>query len=308
MPREPYRGVSAEIDHAKWWLGLDIDEEVASLVSLLTGARVRSAGAVRIFEAEGEPAGTPWYMNYRHPVQLPPAWHKSLIPVDERAVNLSETCGLLASFPDLTPADAITLIKASRHYSIATIVANSDPEQAWLQLVTAVEVVAVQYQADRFTDLELLADAHPGLVKDLRASGNEELVSVVAKRLSRSMLATRRFLSFLSDFRPEPPSARPLKDSGRVDWASIDSALKDIYNYRSRLLHEGVPFPGPLLTPPGRPDDGGVADERPEAGVIHSFGPAGWQGDALPMSLHIFAYIVRQSVLSWWKATSVKFV
>ncbi|GAA2489803.1 hypothetical protein GCM10023100_44950 [Actinocorallia cavernae] len=124
--------------------------------------------------------------------------------------------GLLGSFPKLTPSGAITLLKAARHYLNALMVANADPEQAWLQLVTAVEVVAVQYQAERFTDLELLQAAHAGLVKDARKSGNEELIPVIAERLSRSMLATRRFLGFLKDFcqalRPDARSAI------RVEW------------------------------------------------------------------------------------------
>lgn len=302
MAAEPYPGISEELDHAKWWLGLSIDEEVAVLVSLLSGIRLRSAGAVRVFEAEGEPAGVPWYMHYNPPVQLPPIWHSSIIPSNDGAVNLSDTCDLLGSFATLSPASAITLIKAARHYSNALLIANSDPEQAWLQLVTAVEVVAVKYQAGRFTDVQLLAEAHAGLVKDLQKSGNEELIPVIAKRLSHSMLATRRFLEFLHDFHPGPPPERPQNDSNRVDWDQIDAAIKDIYNHRSRLLHDGIPFPGPLLTRPPRSAEDGTLEERPQAGVIHAFGRAGWKGEALPMHLHVFAYIVRQSLLAWWKS------
>ncbi|MET9148639.1 hypothetical protein [Streptomyces sp. NPDC004042] len=300
MAAEPHPGISEELDHAKWWLGLSIDEEVAVLVSLLCGIRLRSAGAVRIFETDGEPAGVPWYMNYNPPVQLPPLWHSSIIPSHDGAANLSNMCGLLSSFAALPPASAITLIKAARHYSNALMIANSDPEQAWLQLVTAVEVAAVQYQAGRFTDVQMLADAHAGLVSDLRKSGNEELIPVVANRLSRSMLATRRFVEFLHDFRPGPPIKRPQNDSSRVDWGQIEIAIKDIYKYRSRLLHEGIPFPGPLLTRPAQSTDDGMLEERPQAGVIYSFGRAGWKGEGLPMYLHVFAYIVRKSLLAWW--------
>ncbi|MFH9403054.1 hypothetical protein ACH4JS_25380 [Streptomyces sp. NPDC017638] len=300
MAAEPYYGISGELDHAKWWLGLTIDEEVAALASLLTGVRLRSAGTVRVFESAGEPAGVPWYMQYNPPVQLPPIWHSSLIPPVDGAVNLSHTCDPLGSFSALSPSSAITLIKAARHYSNALMIANSDPEQAWLQLVTAVEVVAVHYQADRYTDVQLLNDAHKGLVKDLKKSGHEELIPLIAKRLSRSMLATRRFREFLHDFLPSPPPKRPQDNSSQVDWEQMDGALRAIYDYRSRLLHEGISFPHPLLTPPSPSTENGVLEERPQAGIIYASGRAGWKGEALPMHLHVFAYIVRQSIIAWW--------
>lgn len=100
-----------------------------------------------------------------------------------------------------------------------------------------------------------------------------------------------------------PPALqhRPDRESLRVDWDSLDPALKAIYGYRSDLLHSGKPFPPMMVL--GRPeqDDNDALAERPNGDAFHSSGIAGWMSAEVPMYLWTFAYLVRGALLSWWR-------
>jgi selenocysteine lyase/cysteine desulfurase len=105
-----------------------------------------------------------------------------------------------------------------------------------------------------------------------------------------------------------------LTDRGRAALAGLelaDSVTLDphkwlyqpiecgVYEWRSRALHDGVPMPAPMCTPPiifgGAPQEGG--------GTAAGYGGAGgtWTGRDIPMMLHVFAHVVRGCVLEWWR-------
>ena len=109
-----------------------------------------------------------------------------------------------------------------------------------------------------------------------------------------------RFLSFMENFLPGPPDERPKWD--KVDWACMTDYLRMIYNYRSRALHAGTPFPEPMCEVPHVFDDG-VPIERP---IGHATGvpEASWLAEDTPMLLSTFEYIVRSALLRWWSELS----
>ncbi|MFJ5264231.1 hypothetical protein ACIQAC_27595 [Streptomyces sp. NPDC088387] len=209
---------------------------------------------------------------------------------------------MLSSFGALSPVISTVLVKAAHHYANGLWIAEADPEQAWLQLVTALEVVAVHHQTETIDATDVFRTAYPGAAKKIEAAGGADLLKGVAKYFKKLLSAGRRVQTFVEKFQPVPPVERPISFSDRVNWEDeLVDHVKKIYALRSALLHSGAPFPAPLLTGVGGSEleDGDYYPERP-SGVWGS-GQSEWYASELPMHLHVFAYAVRGALINWWK-------
>jgi hypothetical protein len=113
-----------------------------------------------------------------------------------------------------------------------------------------------------------------------------------------SLGATTKFVKFCITHRPEVPPMRPEQEH-RVPWttAYLRQALGTIYHYRSLALHEGIPFPAPMCAPPRTYGD--ALAERQAYGGAGAMGGI-WSAADLPIFLHVFEYIARNALLSWW--------
>jgi len=74
-----------------------------------------------------------------------------------------------------------------------------------------------------------------------------------------------------------------------------------VYNYRSRALHGGRPFPAPMCEPPMIFGDTNVPAERP-LGITMSTRGGTWRAKDVPLCLHMFEHIVRGALLNWWES------
>ena len=81
----------------------------------------------------------------------------------------------------------------------------------------------------------------------------------------------------------------------------MKDALMMIYDYRSRALHDGTPFPKPMCEPPELIDNRN--SEAPSGLAVGTLG-AVWKREDLPMLLHTFEYIARNAILNWWRAVA----
>ncbi|MGW7295399.1 hypothetical protein ACWGIB_23785 [Streptomyces xiamenensis] len=289
--------------HSQQDTGLSSGEEISSLISLLLDVRMRSGGPVRIFPAGGDPSGFPWYGHHAPPSTIGPLIHARVLPSpSNEEVSLLGCDPMLSSFGILSPIASTVLVKAAHHYANGLWIAEEDPEQAWLQLVTALEVVAVHHQTETIDATDIFRIAYPGATKKIIAAGGVDLLNGVAKDFKRLLSAGRRVQTFVETFRPSPPSKRPTAASDRVDWADdlIDN-VRTVYSLRSRLLHSGAPFPAPLVAGIGglEVEEGDYYPERP-AGTWGS-GQSEWDDSELPMHLHVFAHVVRVAILNWWR-------
>jgi hypothetical protein len=117
--------------------------------------------------------------------------------------------------------------------------------------------------------------------------------------LARLLRATQRFLSFVQQFLPPEPQ-RPAQNVVPIswEWTSLRKALSRVYDYRSRALHDGIPFPMPMCAPPML---GGFYYERP-SGLAAGTNEAAWASGDLPMLLHVFEHIARGVILGWWRS------
>jgi phytoene dehydrogenase-like protein len=136
--------------------------------------------------------------------------------------------------------DAVRVIRAARAYQEGLWIAGSDPSEAWVRLVGAIEVAASKMVLP--DPWETLTDTWPEMAAALRRVPEEQALPLVRK-LARERRAQKRFIDFLVHFDPGPPDDRPAFKAGQVDWGAMRSHLRTIYDYRSRALHDGRPFP-----------------------------------------------------------------
>jgi hypothetical protein len=277
-------------------------DEVAAVVSLALGVRCRSGGITRRWlRGDPDPLGTPFELDHRKPYLPEQAGPRPLLPsistVGQCIVtrDLEECRPLLHSFANAPGRRATALIRAARQYERALWVVEDDPNLAWLQLVSALEVAALESTADR-SPAERLKTAKPELFKHLLRAG-EAHAEAVAKELADQVKSTARFLDFMDLFQPDPPEHRP-PPYAQVDWTKMRKHLGQVYGYRSKALHSGTPFPDPMCSAPFK-DTNSCPEERPSY-ISAAAAGAVWQAKDLPMYLHIFAYITRGALLNWW--------
>ena len=275
-------------------------DEIAALLSLTLGVRCRAGGTTREWKFRQDPNGSPVYWNMR-PLYRPGPPKTELLPrVASRTATLAEAKDLLETFPKLPPTEAIALIRAARLYSNGLWWANEDANFAWLQLVGAVEVIAGTRGTPNPGDLasEALEYLDSEILTALDGA-NDEVKSRVSEVMFRRSRSTRKFLGLVTEYLPAAPAKRP-EEFARVEWSQMDAHMRKIYNLRSRALHDGTPFPHPMLNAP-RADEQGRIDERPLGMSAGALG-ASWMADEYPMTLQTFEHIVRGCILGWWSA------
>lgn len=285
-------------------------DEIAALLSLCTGARLKAGGWTRRFTADGDPLGDPmgfgghmeWVLSERH-VLLPRTVRTMQNPV---TLGEGDCADRLRTFAELDPTMASVLVKSARLYQDALWLGESEPHLAWLFLVSAVETAADHWRHDERTPVEHLTEVKPKLVEILRASGGDKLVAEVAIELANITGATRKFTEFILRFDPGPPPGGRLIP---VDWSKLKKAVQRVYDWRSKALHGGTPFPAPMCDAPIIQGSGPIRYEGASTGAIaeRPFGHAAGTSDALwdneetPMLLHVFEHITRGALLRWWK-------
>jgi hypothetical protein len=299
-PRERSR---AETDTATWHGG-GLDDELAALVSLALGIRLQSGGRIREFDPDpdGDMRGRPVHFDHVPPY-LPPPRRAPLLPTITGPVRLGEASERLAGYPELTAAQANALVKAARAWQEAVWVADADPRQAWLRLVSALEAAAQAWASGPArSPEERLMLARPKLAKRLARDATPELRRFVAKDLDGIFKATEKFIDFTMAHLPEPPAVRP-PEGFRLNWARVAEHLELVYAWRSRDLHDGTPIPVPMCEPPPELEGHPAPSEVP-LGLATWTGSATWTKADIPMLLHAFAYIARGTLLNWLAATT----
>lgn len=281
-------------------------EEIAALISLCTGARLKAGARTRRFTAVGDPHGDPTGFAGRLDWVLPERQVRLPRTVCEVVLDAPDLAGRLRSFAKLPPTTASALVKSARLYQDALWLAEEEPHLAWLFLVSAVETAADHWRLEDRTPVQHLTEVKPELVEMLRRSGGDELVADVASELASVLGSTRKFTAFILAFDPGPPPGDRMIP---VDWTRLKKAVQLVYGWRSKALHGGTPFPAPMCDAPFIQGNGPVAfaearqgaiAERP-FGLAAGTGGAMWDNEETPMLLHVFEHITRGVLLGWWK-------
>lgn len=279
-----------------------LSDEIAALTSLCLGARMRAGGESRRFDGlTQDPLGRPVAWDRRPIPTLDIDKHRLVLPCVVGTHSLEEL-NRLESLLHLSLPQTVALIRAARLYQDALWISESEPAFAWLMLVSALEAAASQWQTENETALERLTYAKPELVEILKASGGDDLVSVVAGHIEQSLGATKKFVEFVLHFMPPVPTNRP-SEAFQVSWNtdSMKKIMRIVYGYRSNALHGGTPFPAPMCNPPFHISATEGYAEKGTVGLAESTRGGVWLAKDVPISLHMFHYIVRSVLLAWWK-------
>ncbi len=275
--------------------GGDLGDELASLLSLLLACRLRSGGVVRRRYAGSDPLGSPSETEHSQPVLAPPHG-RPVLPRVAAGRDLADAEGPLRSYPELRADDAVALVRAAGQYADALWLADADPRVSWIKLVGALETAANQWDAaPAETPLDRLRRYRPK-VHEALGECPQSVRETIAKDLAHTFKAEHKFTQFVLRFAPGPPAERP--DLGRFDWAGLEQALRVIYDWRSRDLHDGIPFPPSLCSPPQGGGNGQPMERFPASAVASAGGV--WEEDRLPMYLHLFAYVAGGALKNWW--------
>ena len=177
---------------------------------------------------------------------------------------------------------------------------ESEPELAWLLLVSAIEVAAVHCHVTDSTAIDILRQSK----KDLAEKLDPASLELVADAFAELLRSTGRFIDFLCTFLPEPPDPRP-PEGFQLQWSvsNMKKRFNKVYALRSSALHGGIPFPPPMCWPPS-PDKGGdfLAPCETVPGLATSSTGGVWKKEDMPFSLHTFEYIARGALLGWWRS------
>lgn len=286
-------------DASRYHGGIDADE-IAALLSLGLGIRLKAGSPTRWFKPGEDPRGRPWSFQQSGRPD-PTVTHSSigkLIPRLQRQVVLTEVPPQMFAFHALAPADSVSLIRAARLYQDGVWLADAEPSLAWLMLVSAVEAAAERWHTGKTAARDRLRDGMPDLERLLVAAGGDALADQVARMIGHTLKATKKFLDFCIAFLPPPAEPRPAEYSC-LDWSveGMKRALQRVYDYRSIALHAGTPFPLPMCYPPLAAGD--APAERLPGNAMAGFGGM-WLSRDVPMFLHTFEHIARNCLLAWW--------
>lgn len=282
--------------------GGHLPDEVAALVSLAMGIRLKSGGESRVFDVDKDPRGRPIAYGFSSDPILPQVPENPVLPSVAGQHNLKDA-HILTTLPTLKPDETVALIRAARLYQEAVWIAEPTPELSWIMLTSAVESAASVWGAYTETPIERLRVSRPELESLLLTYGDEGLVSRVAEMMAPYMGATKKFIDFVSSFLPNPPEVRHQWEWTRHPWDSkaMKDSLRLIYKYRSRALHGGTPFPAPMCLPPTLRGESNTLNERP-LGLAMSTRGGVWTAKDTPMLLHVYEYIVRGALRNWWQS------
>lgn len=280
--------------HGGW-----LEDEIAALISLCLRVRVAFARITRSFLPRQDPSGLPVLERYRPVPRFRMDLGRAVIP---RALHAEQFRDLdpLQTLSRLSSADAVALVRAARLYQQALAVAEIDPNLCWLFLVSSIEAAAVHWNGAVSDPVDQLRRSQPALTKFLNERGGEELVGEVADHLADHFGATRKFISFALTFMPAEPEVRPPGELARHPWTekALKKSLSRIYDYRSRALHGGTPFPAPMSEP--HPTNLPNSPAEVYTGTAVAYQNATWLREHLPMQLHLFEHIVQGALMKWW--------
>jgi hypothetical protein len=192
------------------------------------------------------------------------------------------------------------MTRVARLYQDALWLGESEPNLSWLLLVAAVETAANSWSIGENSPIERMNEARPELMAYLQSTAGADVAVRIAEEFANSVGSTKKFVEFLIQHVPDAPEVRP-GEWGQIDWSAegLRRAFRQIYGYRSRALHDGMPFPAPMCDPPYRHETWSCVAEKP-IGLAASIAGGTWLAKDTPMLLHTFEYIARNALMKWW--------
>lgn len=284
--------------------GGDIKDEIAALTSLSLGIRMKAGSTTRRFTPrDGDPRGTPLaFEGFGEPALI--IRGSGLILRSATGRHSLDHLEALRLLPAVSPPASAAVVRSARLYQESVWVCESEPAIAWLLMVSAAECAADHFIGTSEPAVARLRASKPRLCGIIEQRC-PDLLEEVANEIMESLGATQKFVKFLLHFLPDAPAGRP-PIGLQVPWSKnkLRPILSKIYDYRSKALHAGVPFPAPMCFPPRTMMPGwGGPEERP-LGLATSTRGGVWLAKDTPVHFHVFEHLVRGALLNWWRHLS----
>jgi len=281
--------------------GKSSQEELAAVLSVAMGVRLRAGRTTRRFEQNSDPLGTPQELHSQPFFAKPDAYNIPSAATGQHSLN--DAFEHINFLPRTSTKNAIAIIRSSRLYQDSPWLAESEPELAWILLVSAIETAAFVWSTTSETKIKRLELNNPNLYAFLLKRNDEDLLGEVAKHYPDETGAARKFCDFILNFSSDEPQTRPPIHHMQFLWQheKLKKALKTIYGYRSRALHDGIPFPSPMCKPQAfRNGTSEWCYSEIMLSMTTSERGGVWKQEDIPMTLHLFEFITRRALLNWW--------
>ena len=202
-------------------------DEIAALMSVALGIRLRAGDRTRYLDRQGDdPAGQPRAQSEAvRPVLLPGS--RTPIIGDAKRIADLDDLNSLDTYRRLSPPAASALVRAARLYQEALWNSEREAALSWILFAFAIEAAAaVQYEGKerQWSAIDMLRDLDKRLAEACEKHGGEECVKAVAKTQKKLLGATKKFLTFVHEFMPDPRRDDPTSASrtGRgMVWNSL---------------------------------------------------------------------------------------
>ena len=283
------------------YTSLGLAEEISVLISLILGIRLKPGKKNRSFAPKSKNKfGSILNLgSHENPAPNRVFYSVPKIPnairykSKEKAVFLGKTQEYLSHLIKIKDKNNYAaLIRSAKLYSNALWICETDPDNAWLLLVSAIETASNAWKKEKYDKIKLFREHHKELAKLLDDScSNKLIIKKIAEKLYSP--AQKKFIDFIKTFHKKPKNTS-LK-SGKINWNEYESILKQIYNLRSLTLHTGQPFPPEMSEHPFLKNK---MLEKPISGLTF-IGETIITPKDQPILLWRFEDIVRKSLLKW---------
>ncbi len=231
-----YEASSASASQSGFFHGSSLVGEICSLLSVILRRRVQLGPMLR---RDNEPLRI-----FTQPSIQNPALIEGTIDLGVVEPAMTALCEVPSDLHE-------PFLLACRYYQEALELIDTKPDIAYILLVTAIEVLVV-----RLTQRPTEADFAQRLKDALASVTDADAKKVLVEQLLGDRKISARFVSFISsrltaEFWKASPKCTPAE--GRIEQSEIQDLASRIYNQRSRLLHEGEPFPPNVTSPPNSP-------------------------------------------------------
>lgn len=212
--------------------GGGIAEEIIYLSSLFLRRRIELGPVVRIDNR-------------------PSSFNKGKRMLDKPLITGSSNLGALHEWfklvENLSSKYDQKFILATRLYHRSLLLIEEEPDLAYLDLISSIEVLCQDTKIGKVS----LCDLDPKLAKAIYSLDNDLKEKIEKAILKREKFIKRKFVKFIMDHIDDSfwiENERP--EYGVIKKDELKDYLERIYNQRSRTLHSGEPFPPNIFTAP----------------------------------------------------------
>ena len=166
----------------------------------------------------------------------------------EKKSNFAELNDWLKAVEGLNKNAHQKFILSIRLYKEAILLIENQPDLAYLNLVSAIEVLCKEQDIED-VKLDILDRKLSRIVNKIEDDNLRSKIEIYI--LNRERFIGRRFVAFILDNIEESfwcDEGRP--EEGQINIDELPELLKRIYNQRSKFLHDGEPFPPMVFSPP----------------------------------------------------------